>query len=418
MAFPDYTAPYLQNEVTTIHVNLSPDSVLAMILNQSDSHFYQAQFIYESSSTLDTLENVGISLRGNTSLIALKKSFKVSFNEFDNGGSWQDVEQLNLVAQQNDPSLLRSALCHSMYRFMDVAAPRTSYTKLYLNNEYFGLYLNQEHIDEEFAKKYFDDQGDGNLYKCTYPADLNYISNDPDDYKFANWGTRHYDLKTNEWLDDYSDLAHFIDVLNNTDLASLECELPEILDVDGYLRAAAVEVLLGHWDSYIYNMNNYYLYHNQLTGQFEFIPYDMDNTLGIDWVGQDWTDRSIYYFAQFSDARPLYKRLLQVESYRDRFSFYIDYLIENYFNEDGIIAQANAWQDLIEPAALEDTYRTLDYGFDNDAFLNAIDEAWGDSHVDFGLSDYVTFRADNALLELDDYATPQPIVSWITQPVT
>ncbi|MEZ4908607.1 MAG: hypothetical protein R2771_13430 [Saprospiraceae bacterium] len=27
---------------------------------------------------------------------------------------------------------------------------------------------------------------DGNLYKCLYPADLNYIGENPDDYKIAN----------------------------------------------------------------------------------------------------------------------------------------------------------------------------------------------------------------------------------------
>lgn len=417
MPFPAYELPYIQNEVTSIRITLPADSALAMLANQSDSHFYEAQFIFESSGLNDTIINAGISLRGNTSLNSFKKSFKISFNEFDNGGSWQDVDQINLIGQQNDPSMLRSALCHSMYRFMEVAAPRTSFTRLYLNETYMGLYLNQEHIDEEFTKKYFDDQGDGNLYKCTYPADLDYISDDPDDYKFANWGTRHYELKTNEWKDDYSDLAHFIDVLNNTDLEDMECALPEVLDVDGFLRAAAVEVLIGHWDSYIYNMNNYYLYNNQLTGQFQFIPYDMDNTLGIDWVGQDWVDRNIYSFAPSGDPRPLYKRLMQIETYRNRFSEHIDYLLDNFFNQDVMIAQAYVWQELIEEAALEDEFRTLDFGFDDNAFLNAIDQAWGEPQVDYGIADFVVFRSNNVSLELDDISTTQAQVSWIIQPI-
>src|SRR5690606_31501606 len=99
-----------------------------------------------------------------------KKSFRISLNAFEQGAKWQELEKLNLIAQQNEPSLLRSKLCHDAYRYYGIPSCRTSYVKLYINDEYRGLYLHQEHIDEEFAKKYFDGQGDGNLYKCTYPA--------------------------------------------------------------------------------------------------------------------------------------------------------------------------------------------------------------------------------------------------------
>ncbi len=93
------------------------------------------------------------------------------------------------------------------------------------------------------ASTYFDNQGDGNLYKCTYPADLDYISNNPDDYKFALWGTRHYELKTNEYIDDYSDLSTFISVLNNTPAANLSCALAQKFHVSEYLKIAAIKAL-------------------------------------------------------------------------------------------------------------------------------------------------------------------------------
>ena len=57
----------------------------------------------------------------------------------------------------------------------------------------------------------------GNLWKCTYPANLAFVSDNPDAYKFTpSWSDqRVYELKTNQVNDDYSSLAEFIDVLNN-----------------------------------------------------------------------------------------------------------------------------------------------------------------------------------------------------------
>ena len=48
-----------------------------------------------------------------------------------------------------------------------------------------------------------------------------------------------------------------------------------------------------------------------------YMHYDMDNTAGIQWFGE-WTDQDIYSWTTEND-RALYTRLLEVESYRDRF---------------------------------------------------------------------------------------------------
>ena len=72
-----------------------------------------------------------------------------------------------------------------------------------------GVYVITEHIDEEFIKNNYDKEY-GNLYKCLWPAPLHYLGDDPDSYKFQSNGRRAYDLKTNKFADDYTDLAKFI----------------------------------------------------------------------------------------------------------------------------------------------------------------------------------------------------------------
>jgi len=411
---PDFGPAFPQDEVAVVSITIDPDSLQQMLDNLENEHYYPATFHFESSVLDETIEGVGFRLRGNTSLASEKKSFKISFNSFTDGGDWQDLEKMNLVAQQNDPSMMRSKLCHDSFRHFGIKASRTSYTKLYINDEYKGLYLNIEHIDEEFAKKYFDEQGDGNLYKCTYPATLEYLGSSASEYQFEMWGSRPYDLQTNQWSDNYGDLAHFIDVLNNTPLAELPCELPIVFNVEAYLKTAALDVLLGNWDGYIYNKNNFYLYNDQRTGQINYIPYDLDNTLGIDWVDQDWTERNIYNWAPSGDQRPLFKRLLQVPEYRDKFSQHIEAFCTAYFNASNITAVAQGWQDLIADAAQEDPYRPLDFGFTYEDFLDAISTSSSlGPQVDYGIAEYVSERRSNGLDQLEDYDVTTAIVSWV-----
>ena len=412
---PDFGPAFPQHEVTSIYITIDPDSLEWMMANLENEHEFPATFVYESQSLVDTVQLVGLRLRGNTSLTAAKKSFKISFNTFDEGGDWQELEKLNLLATVNDPSLMRSKLSHDLFRKYGIAAARTSYTRLYINNEYRGVYLNVEHIDELMTSAYFDGQGDGNLYKCTYPADLDFISNNPDDYQFALWGQRHYELKTNDYLDDYTDLASFIETLNNTPAANLSCTLPSTFHVSEYLKIAAIDVLLGNWDNHIFLKNNFYLYHDQLTDRFRFIPYDLDNTLGIDWIGVDWTNRSIYNWSMDGEERPLYTRLMQNAVYRDLFSQHIDALCNSHFHPDSIAQQVEHWQNLIQPHVSEDPYYALDFGYDMDAFMQAPWEGCC-NHVPFGILPYIESRRANALNQLESYSTGYD-AHWIVQRV-
>ena len=142
---------------------------------------------------------------------------------------------------------------------MNLPSTRTSFAKLFINDNFMGVYVVTEHIDEEFIKKKYE-KDYGNLYKCLWPAPLHYLGDDPDAYKFESNGRRAYDLKTNKFADDYSDLAQFVSVLNNTSDEDFVCEIESVFNVADYLKILALDVLIGNWDGYAGNKNNYYLY--------------------------------------------------------------------------------------------------------------------------------------------------------------
>ncbi|MCF8231275.1 MAG: CotH kinase family protein [Bacteroidales bacterium] len=394
---------YADHLIPRFEVLIDQDSLDALYENPHENHEYPATFVFKNGYITDTVENVGFRFRGNTSLYANKKSFRVSFNTFEDGRSYRGVEKLDINGQHNDPSVIRSKLAWDTFREMGIPAPRSNHVEMYINGEYYGIYINEENIDEKFTMKRFGNNH-GNLYKCTYPADLDYIDDNPEVYKMESDGERVYELKNNHYADDYSDLAEFIKVLNQTPLSELSCALDTLFNVQQYLKVMAVDVYTGNWDGYIYNKNNFYLYHNQATGRFEYIPYDVDNTFGISWQDTDWKDRNIYEWSPDAgdEPRPLYNRILQVDKYRDQFSSYYEKLVTEVMPPDSLIEKMGIIKEGIRPFIQLDPLYPQDYGFTMQDFDSSYYGPLG-AHVKAGLKPFFEDRAASGLNQLEEY---------------
>lgn len=399
------------SSIVSVTVQIDPDSLDAIFFDPWSDHEYPATVIFQSSTLNDTLSTVGFRLRGNTSRAADKKSFKIAINSFEAGRKYLGLEKINLNGEHNDPSIARSRLSWQLANEFGLPTARTHYAGLTINDVFYGVYIHVEQIDEVFVKSRFSDNS-GNLYKCLWPADLTYRGNDPDLYKFQSNGRRTYDLKTNRSIDDYSDIANFISVLNLTSNGNFVSSIQEVLNVNGYLKALAVEVAIGHWDNYWFNKNNYYLYKNPATGKFEYLLFDLDNTHGIWWDGiqpnVDWGNRDIYNWGK-PTQRALAERILSFDIFRDRFSYYLKQLVDNHFNAGVQFPRIFAIRDMLAPAAQQDSFRTLDYGFTFQDFLNSYSQSLG-GHVTYGLSTWSAARSNsiNSQLILNNIA---PLIS-------
>ena len=382
---------FLQNEVAEIHISISTNDLNVLLGDSlySDYHF-PATFYYYSSAHNDTIQNVGFRVRGNTSRGANKKSFKVSFNEYTQGKKFKGIEKMNLVGQHNDPSLLRYWMSLTTLNTNNLLCSRSSFVKFYINGQYKGVYLNVEHIDDEFLQKRFIGDDDGNLYKCTWGADLKYRGASQPSY----YGS--YELKTNKVANDYSELIQFIQTLNSISNADFPCFIEDHFEVELFLKTLAVEIIIGHWDGYAYNKNNFYLYQQPSNGKFVFIEYDMDNTFGIDWSGIDWTIRNLNNW--HSNDRPLVERLLSYPFYSDMFNSYLDLLL-NDLNTSGWYSDLQSKKSLISSGVQLDTYYSMDYGFQYSDFLDAVNNNFG-AHVKKGVAEYLNERISSGLNQI------------------
>lgn len=402
---------YADAEVHSIYLTMPADSVAWLFApgNEWNNEHIRATFVHTYAGNADTVQQVGVRLRGNTSRTAGKKSIKISFNTFAKGRTYDGVEKINLNGQHNDPTVTRAHLSQRILYQLNAPTLLSSHTRLYINGDYMGLYLNTEHIDEEYVEARYGNN-DGNLYKCTYPADLLYQGQNPDLYKNENAERPPYELITNKEKNDYSDLAHFIDILNNTPADELPCALEPIFHVSEYLRYAAFDVLVGNWDGPIFNKNNFYLYQNTATGKFEYIPFDLDNTFGIDWFGENWAIRNVYQWSL--PDRPIYERLMAVPEYRDLYSYHMDEMLDEVFNNEWIGSFLDEKQAQLAPHIAADDYYSRSYGFDIDDFNTSFAEGVGSNHARVGVKEYTNTRylkAKNQLI-INDIA---PVITAV-----
>jgi len=382
-------------EPARIDITIDP-AALDWILThaESDSEHY-ARFHFRNRYIDESLDSIGFRLRGNTSREAAKKSFKVSFNTFIQGREFHGLDKLNLNGEHNDPSIIRSKLCFDLYQDIGRAASRASHLRLYINGRYHGLYISVEHVDDEFLSKRFADDS-GNLWKCLYPADLRYLGNDPRFYKsLASGGRPAYELTTNEERGDFGALARLIRVLNLTPAAALPDSLEKLLDVPGVLQYFAMNVLVGSWDDYRALMNNYYLYCEPSSGRFTLIPYDYDNTFGIDWFNTDWSAADPYNFPKVANGdRPLAERLLIVPAWRDLYTHFLDFYLNSVFRLPRWENRIDRLMTSITAAAEADSFRTRDYGFTMADFSGSYTAGdYHKQHVKFGLKQFINLRS-------------------------
>ena len=389
--FPDESwKVYDESELAVIQITVDQEDLEWMYDNVESDSIHPAAIHFQNAYLDETIDSIGFRLRGNTSRNAAKKSFKIDFNHFISGRDFYDVEKLNLNGEHNDPSIIRSKLCWDFYQDIGMASSRASHVLVYINDEYFGLYISVEHIDDRFLSKNFEND-DGNLWKCIWPADLTYRGNDSEDYHPYYSETRPYELKTNEGQYDYSKLARLIRIVHNTP-DSLEM----VLDIKTTLQYFAMNILTGSWDDYRFLRNNFYLYHNPENDLIHWIPYDYDNSFSIDWFNIDWSNIDPYEYAVIDgDGRPLTEYLFSQVRYRNLFSHFLQFYNEQLFDLDSMYHKLNYYVDFLYNASQYDTYRTLDYGFSFNDFLNSYGTDFENAHVKQGILEFIANRKES-----------------------
>ncbi|MBN1478085.1 CotH kinase family protein, partial [Candidatus Sumerlaeota bacterium] len=301
---------------------------------------------------------VGVRLKGNSSLSipnSSKRPLKVDMNRFNDEQSLFGVTKFVLNNGFMDPTMMREHIAYTMVSAMGVPCSRSNLCRLTIGGVYWGIHTFVEAVNKPMTTRFWEDL-DGNRFKCDPHGDLTWQGPDQAAYEDD------YELDTNEEENDWSDLIHLIDGLNNTPLGSLQAALEPLFDVDGLMRFLAVNTLLANLDSYQGSGHNCYVLDvDPSIGRFVHIPWDMNEAFGCFNMGMSPSQLRVMPLPWVGGNRPLITRILGVADWGDLFIHRIQRTLDTVFRDDWLDAEITRLHALIDSSVQEDPNRLYTY---------------------------------------------------------
>jgi hypothetical protein len=133
------------------------------------------------------------------------------------------------------------------------------------------------------------------------------------------------------------------------------------------------------------------------TGKVEFIPYDVDNTFGMDWVNRDWGTRDVLDWVKHdnNDPRPLTSKVLANPKFFNQYVEELKNLLDNDFTEVYFFPLFDEFKSRLSESVSNDSYYSQTFGFTfSDFEMSYIDKVV--DHAPYGLKPYVTIRVEKA----------------------
>ena len=278
--------------------------------------------------------NIGVRKKGFLgSLDRVKPALKIDMSQFQANDPVYGLKKLALNNAKQDPSLIRQCVGYQLFARAGVPAPRCNFAQISVNGQNLGAYVNVEEVRKPLLGRSFSDTS-GNLYEGTFS-----------DFHPALINT--FEMQSNEDTNDGSDIRAVMNALSVNDAHLLKA-LGAIVDLDAFVTFWAMEALIGHWDGYSSNRNNFYLYRDPKSAKFYFIPWGADMILanGSPIAARD-PAANTALFAYSAITR----RLVDFPEMRVRYKERMETLLSSVWNEANILAELTRMEALLMPVA-------------------------------------------------------------------
>lgn len=211
-----------------------------------------------------TFETVGVRFKGEGAETGggERPGFTLKFNEFITDQAFHGQKKITLDPLGPDPTLMTELLANDLFRTAGVPAPRSAFARIDFNGKDCGVYLLTEGINRDFLARHFD-KTKGNFYEGTR-RDIN----------------GKLDKDSGDEGNTQADVARLVAAAQEADPAARWKQLEQVLDLDGFLSFAALEVMVGHTNGYCLATNKYRLYHDPAADQMVFIPHGIEVVFG------------------------------------------------------------------------------------------------------------------------------------------
>ncbi len=325
----------------------------------------------------ETFSSVGLRTKGNSSLTQVAQmndsdrySLNFKFNQFQKGQTCYGLDSFCINNLMGDNTCMKDYLSYDIMNYIGVPAPLMNYARVTVNGEDFGFYLALERYEKAFLDRVYNSSG-GQLYNVKIAMGQREAFMDGDDgakrpaQEGQNKGAGELPkgmggrapgdmgggrgggdlLYVDESISSYSSIFDNAEFKKNshqdkqrviTAIKNLNegTNLEQYFDVDEILRYLAAHTVVVNLDSYSSSMaQNYYIYEHD--GTISILPWDYNLSFG-GFQGGSASDVINFPIdtpvsGVSMEDRPLINKLLEVDSYKEKYHEYLNQIVDGYF---------------------------------------------------------------------------------------
>ncbi len=347
-----------QNSIQEIRLSVNSRDLATLRANTALNTYYTADLTWKSVK----VRNVGIRSRGQGSRNPIKPGLRVDIARYTTGQTFVGLSTIILDNLWQDDALIRERLAFTIFEKMGEPAPRESFCRLYINNEYQGLYAITEEIDGDFAKR-VTGETNGTMFEYHWFSDNQWRAEDLVDvasYKVL-LEPRTHTLDADSTL--YGPIQQLFKEVNGPDDAVWRSRVEQYIDLPQFMRHVAIEQFLADNDGILgaQGLNNFYLYRFQGTQKHRLFVWDRDQSFLF-------VDSPI----ATTDANVLFRRAMTQADLRETYLSTLERCAQLSAADDFLLLEIDRLIGIIHAAATEDTRKQF-----------AADPARFDAAVDF-----------------------------------
>jgi hypothetical protein len=237
----DASAYFRAGRIVELAIELSAESAAAL---RQDPRAYVRCTLREGDRIVS--ENAGIKLKGAAGSFREfddRPALTVNLDKFGPAKPWNGLEKFHLNNSVQDESLLSEWIASEVIRSAGQPATRVAHARVRLGERDLGVYVLKESFDEHFLARSFRNAS-GNLYDGGFCQDID-----------GELGRDEGDVG-----EERADLRLIAQACAEPDMKQRWKRLEQLVDIGDFVRFMALEAMLGHWDGYTFNTNNYRVY--------------------------------------------------------------------------------------------------------------------------------------------------------------
>lgn len=306
------------------------------IAGENFSQIVENPYVYYPADVVidgQEVKSVGIRKKGFFgSAISTRPSLKVKMDKYIEDQSFNGLGMMTFNNNNQDPTQAQSFLVYKFMNDAGVNSPRSNFARIVVNGEDLGIYTHVESVRKPLVERLFGNSS-GDLYEG-YAGDFTSSDFNRIVHKF---GPDEEDVR----------LQQLYDLLQSPDPVPLG-QIEQLVDLDAFITLWASEVLIGHWDGYAGNRNNFYMYREPESDRFYFTPWGPDSAF---WDPGPFLGPGLP--KSFKARGHLCKRLWELPDVRSRYRQEMQRLLDEVWDEKKMLS------DLRQSRALTRKYSTV-----------------------------------------------------------